>query len=146
MVSKPCSIVSFVYLQPSLLAPPTVPRTFPSIADTHSQGYNFDNIDVLGKPFNPLASHPPPLVPGSFDAQCHLSEMLHEIMEYNQGALARDEIGTLDDLRRRRAGYVRLMAWSEALPPALRVENRSPQTSYVRYVLLHPQMLLLLWK
>lgn len=63
--------------------------------------------------------------------------MLHEIMEYNQGALARNEIGSLDDLRERRASYVRLMTWNESLPPALRVENWSPQTSYVRYAPLH---------
>lgn len=112
----------------------------------HSQGYNFDNIDVLGRAFNPLASHPPPLVPATLDAQCDLSEMLNETMEYNQKALARDEIGSLDDLRQRRAGYVRLVNWTESLPPALRVENRSPQTSFVRYVLLHPQILLRLWQ
>lgn len=137
MASKPGSIISFVYLQPSLLAPPDVPRTFLSVTDMHSQGYKFNNIDVLGRAFDAVASHPPPLVPASLDAQCHLSEMLHEIMEYNQGALARDEIGSLDDLRERRASYVRLMAWSESLPPALRVENWSPQTSYVRYAPLH---------
>ncbi|KAK7722163.1 hypothetical protein SLS64_000696 [Diaporthe eres] len=98
----------------------------------HSQGYNFNNVDVLGRAFDPLVSHPPPLVPASFDAQCHLAEMLYEIMEYNQKVLARDEIGSPDDMGQRRAGYVRLMTWSESLPPALRVENRSPQTSYVR--------------
>lgn len=104
----------------------------------NSQGYNFINVDVLGRVFDPPVSQPPPLVPASFDAQCHLSEVLHEIMEFNQRALARDEIGSPDDVRQRRATYVRLMAWSESLPPALRVENRSPQTSYVRYMLLHP--------
>lgn len=145
MASKSHSIISFVYLQPSLLAPPTVPRPFPGIAEMHSQGHSFHNVDVLGRVFDPLTSHPPPLVPASFDAQCHLSEMLHEIMVYNQKALARDEIGSLDDVRQRRAGYVRLMTWCESLPPALQVENRSPQTAYVRYVLLHPWVLLLLW-
>lgn len=112
----------------------------------HSQGYNFDNIDVLGRPFNPLSSHPPPLVPATLDAQCDLSEMLNEIMEHNQKALARDEIGSLDDLRQRRAGYVRLVNWSESLPPALRIGNRSPQTSFVRHVLLHPEILLRPWQ
>lgn len=126
------SIISFVYLQPSLLPPPAVPRPFPGIAEMHSQGYNFNNVDVLGRAFDALVSHPPPLVPASFDAQCHLAEMLYEIMEYNQKVLARDEIGSPDDMGQRRAGYVRLMTWSESLPPALRVENRSPQTSYVR--------------
>ncbi|KAK2615012.1 hypothetical protein N8I77_001791 [Diaporthe amygdali] len=103
------SIISFVYLQPSLLAPPTVPRLFPSITTMHSQ-----------------------VVPASLDAQCHLSEMLHEIMEYNQKALAGNEIGSPEDVRHRRASYVRLITWKESLPPALRVENRSPQTSYIR--------------
>lgn len=109
----------------------------------NSLGYNFTNLDVLGRVFDPRVSHPPPLVQASFDAQCHLSEVLHDIMEYNQKALARDEIGSLDDVRQRRAKYVRLMTWSESLPAALRVENRSPQTSYVRYRLLHPRVSLL---
>lgn len=120
-----------------------MPRLFPSIAETNNLGYNFINVDVLGRAFDRLVSQPPPLVHASFDAQCHLSEVLHDIMEYNQKALAHDEIGSLDDVRLRRAKYVRLMTWSESLPAALRVENRSPQTSYVRYRLLHPQVLLL---
>ncbi|KAI3394728.1 hypothetical protein diail_2257 [Diaporthe ilicicola] len=126
------SIVSFVYLQPSLLAPPTVPRIFSSISEMQSRGDNLSNSDVLGRDFDPLVSPRPPLVPASFDAQCDLSELLYETMEYNQKALARDAIGSLDDLRQRRAGYVRLVAWKESLPPSLRVENRSPQTFYLR--------------
>ncbi|KAL1868057.1 hypothetical protein Daus18300_006038 [Diaporthe australafricana] len=126
------SIVSFVYLQPSLSGPPTVPRIFPSISEMQDQGDELNNVDVLGRVFDPLASHPPPLVPASFDAQCHLSDMLYEVMEYNEKALAEDKIGTLNDLRKRRASYVRLMTWKASLPPCLRIENRSPQTSYLR--------------
>lgn len=111
------------------------------------QGDKYNNVDVLGRVFDPLASHLPPLVPASFDAQCHLSDMLYEIMEYNEKALAGDKIGSLDDLRKRRAGYGRLMAWKESLPPCLRVENRSPQTSYLRYGLfLHLKVLVILWR
>lgn len=98
----------------------------------HRQGYDFDSIDVLGRTFDAGTSHPPPLVPAALDAQCHLSEMLNETMEYNQEALAKGEVGSMEDLRQRRAGYVRLITWSESLPPALRVGNRSPQTSFLR--------------
>ena len=85
------SISAFVYIQPALIAPPTLPRVF--------GGNRHDRLEAADD-----ESHDETL-----DAECSVSKFLYDIMCYNlrtQSVLAKD-----DDMAARLAYYRELLDW-----------------------------------
>ncbi|KAH7187276.1 putative C6 transcription factor [Fusarium oxysporum] len=117
------SIVAYVYLDQSLLAPPTIPRCF------HAKDRPSENLDLWGD-LHQTERGMPPFVPGILDATCDLSEMLYEIMFCNIRA---QEIGSEEDLKKRRELYSSVLEWSGNLPKRMKKdENLTPQTCFLR--------------
>ncbi|KAB5582828.1 hypothetical protein GE09DRAFT_1211450 [Coniochaeta sp. 2T2.1] len=84
------SISSFVYIQPALIPPPTLPRIF----DNNRE----DTAAAEGEAYDVL-----------LDAECSLSKLLYEVMSYN---LANgDRLGKEDDIAARLSFYRKLLEW-----------------------------------
>lgn len=84
------SISSFVYIQPALIAPPTLPRLFD------------DNSGDTPPPWD----GPPDL---ALDAECSVSKLLYEIMCYNLES--QNQLGKEDDIAARLSFYQKLKDW-----------------------------------
>ncbi|OIW24763.1 hypothetical protein CONLIGDRAFT_648885 [Coniochaeta ligniaria NRRL 30616] len=81
---------SFVYIQPALIAPPTIPRIFgDNLADTPPA--EADSYDAI------------------LDAECSISKLLYEIMCYN--VETRDQLGEEQDISFRLSYYRKLLDW-----------------------------------
>ncbi|PHH93301.1 hypothetical protein CDD83_8000 [Cordyceps sp. RAO-2017] len=116
------SIVGYVYLQQSLIPPPTIPRcTGPAAFDPRSEG-GHEGVDD--------APRGQPHVPGVFDAMCDLSELLYVVMQWNKDSV---EVGSVEDVDKRRQFYTHIQTWMRNLPKHLRErENFTPQTVFLR--------------
>ncbi|KAH6973694.1 putative C6 transcription factor [Ilyonectria sp. MPI-CAGE-AT-0026] len=120
------SVVSYMYIDSSLLVPPTIPRCF----ETNPQPLSTQpgNVDMFGAPYT-KGSTPPPFVPRTLNAQCDLSLFLYRAMQRNAEA----DIGSEEDLRERRSLYKEVLEWRKYLPAYMKYEsNPTPQTCYLR--------------
>lgn len=117
-----------MYLQLSLIRPPTIARLFEDDYDALSSQQH--NVDLFGEPFTEN-SRQPPFVRGTLDAACDLSELLYKTMTHNSnGAI---ELGSDDDLNERSELYAELIQLRKGLPVRLRdEENFTPQTCFLR--------------
>lgn len=110
------SISSFVYIQPALISPPTLPRIF--------DGNREDTA-----PDDPNCPDP------YLDAECSVSVLLFDIMSYNHED--RYEVGSPEDISARMSYYQRLMGW---VSPPRGVKGRGltglAQSIFLQYVVL----------
>lgn len=105
------SIVAYVYLQQSLIPPPTIPRR-PSATPTSSD------------------STLPGGIPEILDATCQLSEALYKVMQLNSST---EDPGSDEDLSTRKHLYDTVTKWLGLLPPKLNPhDNYTHQTCFLR--------------
>ncbi|KAK5991212.1 Notoamide biosynthesis transcriptional activator notL'-like protein [Cladobotryum mycophilum] len=124
------SIVAFVYLQQSLIKPPTIERCFEADGKTLNDATG--NVDILGAPYI-SSSRPPAFVPGVLNATCDLSEILYKVMLWNAEV---EEVGSDEDIDKRKGFFALAQQWREKLPHNLREDmNFTPQTCYLRIYL-----------
>lgn len=127
------SITAYIYLEPSLLPPPTIEQDFYPDDDQiqlSSSGLPA-NIDVLGN-IHKEDGVSPPFVPGLLKATCDLSEFLYASMTRNA---QQTTFGSEADMAERRRAYAQVLSWWLHLSPHLRNDkNLTPQTSHLRSV------------
>lgn len=124
------SIVGYVYLELSLLKPPSIPRCFESPSSDHGgSSATAHNIDLFGNRYE-TGSRPPPFVPGVLYAACDLSELLYQSMLWNAEA---SEVGSPQDLKKRTNLHTNVLEWRNQLPKYLKEDcNFTPQTCFLR--------------
>ncbi|KAF7554129.1 hypothetical protein G7Z17_g3135 [Cylindrodendrum hubeiense] len=120
------SIATYLYLDLSLIPPPTIPRCFEEVEQPSSTQPG--NVDIFGEPFT-AGSSPPPFVPGILNATCDLSMFLYQAMDRNIEA----DVGSDEDLQARRSLYKHVVEWRRFLPAYMKYEsNPTPQTCFLR--------------
>ena len=124
------SISGYLYLQQSLMRPPTIPRMFGD-SDTDILDQDITKTDVFGQPFIPYETSQPPFVSGVLNSMCDFSELLYKIMSYNgDKTLA---LSSEADVKTRREFYGKMKDLLEKLPPRLQAEkNFTPQTCFLK--------------
>ncbi len=124
-------MVSYTYLQPSLISPPRTSRAW---LEAEQDNHNYDlseNTDFLGKKVSSEPGSRPPLVPGALDAASEVAILLYESMKYNStyGVIP----GSVKDLEVRRGLYAGVLDLTDSLPAKLRSRsNFTPKTCLLR--------------
>ena len=117
------SIVAYIYLEQSLIPPPTIPRCFdqPSL-ESNPEG----DSGVINDAFRKNT-----FVPGILNAICDLSELLYRVMQWNSSMKSSGH----EDMSKRRRFYPEAQDWRRQLPDRLKEEhNFTSQTYLLRYV------------
>jgi hypothetical protein len=95
-----CSRITCFFYKLHILPPPSTPDPY-----SESMGYR-GNQDVLGQPIDE-GSESVPMVLGIAMAECRLSELLYELMQYVN--TKQEVTGSDEDLNARRVFYRRLV-------------------------------------
>lgn len=120
-----CSRITYFFYEPHILSPPSIP-------DPYSEGVDYGgNQDILGQAVGD-PSESVPLVPGIATAECRLSELLYEMMQYINTKT--EFTGSDEDLSIRKIFYGRLVQFRQGLLRQFQVEhNFTPSTCFLRY-------------
>ncbi|KAG5979347.1 hypothetical protein E4U43_006909, partial [Claviceps pusilla] len=126
------SIVAYVYLQISMIPPPSIPRHFERPFEPPPAPYGrapAPNVDMFGNTHT-SESKSPPFVPGALYLACDVTLMLYSSMQWNMES--ESFYGTEEDLRVRRRKLHEVRQWREGLPRNMREDiNFTPQTCYL---------------
>lgn len=125
------SIVAHVYLEISMLPPPTIPRHFERPSGIFSHGLALTpNVDMFGNRHT-RQSKSPPFVPGAIHLACDVALMLYSSMQWNMES--EGSYGSEEDLRVRRRKLDEVREWIGRLPLNMQCDvNFTPQTYYLR--------------
>lgn len=118
------SLIAFAYLQPSLIAAPTIRRHFAE----PKQGYEIDDESSLCRlPYDPTRLLG---LDDVLNAQSEISTILYRICTYNP-----ESAGEIDDIATRGELYDELSAWDEAMPSKWSFQSvHMQQYHYLRFV------------
>ncbi|KAG6208064.1 hypothetical protein E4U35_000441 [Claviceps purpurea] len=124
------SIVAHVYLEISMLPPPTIPRHFERPSGIFSHGLaRTPNVDMFGNRHT-RQSKSPPFVPGAIHLACDVALMLYSSMQWNMES--EGSHGSEEDLRVRRRKLDEVREWIGRLPLNMQYDvNFTPQTYYL---------------
>ncbi|KAG6138862.1 hypothetical protein E4U38_000209 [Claviceps purpurea] len=124
------SIVAHVYLEISMLPPPTIPRHFERPSGIFSHGLaRTPNVDMFGNRHT-RQSKSPPFVPGAIHLACDVALMLYSSMQWNMES--EGSYGSEEDLRVRRRKLDEVREWIGRLPLNMQYDvNFTPQTYYL---------------